>query len=77
VSEQTTQQGPLEELTSKLISVTEASQISGLTTGHLRKLLREGQIEGVKIGRNWLTTEEAVQDYLKQEIRPGPKPKHK
>ena len=77
MSEQTTEQGPLEELTSKLISVTEASQISGLTTGHLRKLLREGQIEGVKIGRNWLTTEEAVQDYLKQEIRPGPKPKQK
>ena len=77
MSKQTTEQGPLEELTSKLISVTEASQISGLTTGHLRKLLREGQIEGVKIGRNWLTTEEAVQDYLKQEIRPGPKPKQK
>jgi len=77
VSEQTTQRSPLGELTSKLISVTEASQISGLTTGHLRKLLREGQIEGVKIGRNWLTTEEAVRDYLKQEIRPGPKPKHK
>ena len=77
MSKQTTEQGPLEELTSKLISVTEASQISGLTTGHLRKLLREGQIEGVKIGRNWLTTEEAVRDYLKQEIRPGPKPKKK
>jgi excisionase family DNA binding protein len=77
VSEQTTQRGPLEELTSKLISVTKASQISGLTTGHLRKLLREGQIEGVKIGRNWLTTEEAVRDYLKQGIRPGPKPKKK
>ena len=77
MSEQTTQRSPLDELTSKLISVTEASQISGLTTGHLRKLLREGQIEGIKIGRNWLTTEEAVQDYLKQEIRPGPKPKQK
>jgi excisionase family DNA binding protein len=77
VSKQTTSRGPLEELTSKLISVTEASQISGLTTGHLRKLLREGQIEGVKIGRNWLTTEEAVRDYLKQDIRPGPKPKKK
>ena len=51
--------------------------MSGLTTGHLRKLLREGQIEGVKIGRNWLTTEEAVQEYLKQEIKPGPKPKQK
>ena len=74
---QTTQRGSLEEFASTLISVTEASRISGLSTSHLRKLLREGQIEGVKIGRNWLTTEEAVQDYLKQEIRPGPKPQKK
>ena len=65
------------DLTSNLISVTEASKLSGLTTGHLRKLLREGQIEGVKIGRNWLTTEEAIQQYLQQNIKPGPKPKQK
>jgi excisionase family DNA binding protein len=77
MSKQTASRGSLEELTSALISVTEASQISGLSTSQLRKLLREGQIEGVKIGRNWLTTEEAVQEYLKQEIRPGPKPKKK
>jgi excisionase family DNA binding protein len=77
VSEQNSSGGSLENLTSNLISVTEASRRSGLTTGHLRKLLREGQIEGVKIGRNWLTTEEAVQAYLQQEIKPGPKPKHK
>jgi excisionase family DNA binding protein len=67
----------LEDLTSRLISVTEASQISGLTTSFIRRLLREGRIEGVKIGRNWLTTEEAIQDYMSQERRPGPKPKGK
>jgi excisionase family DNA binding protein len=77
VSKRTTKRASLGDLTSKLISVMEASKMSGLTTGHLRKLLREGQIEGVKIGRNWLTTEEAVQEYLKQEIKPGPKPKQK
>ena len=77
MSKQTAKRGPLQDLTSNLISVTEASKISGLTTGHLRKLLREGQIEGVKIGRNWLTTAEAVQEYLQQEIKPGPKAKKK
>lgn len=77
MTDQTTARGSLHNLTSNLISVTEASKISGLTTGHLRKLLREGQIEGVKIGRNWLTTEEALQEYLQQEIKPGPKPKQK
>lgn len=75
MSEQTPKGGPLQDLTSSLISVTEASKLSGLTTGHLRKLLRDGQIEGVKVGRNWLTTEEALQIYLQQEIKPGPKPK--
>ena len=77
MSEECASRGSLVDLTSNLISVTEASELSGLTTGHLRKLLREGQIEGVKIGRNWLTTEEAIQQYLQQNIKPGPKPKQK
>ena len=75
MSKQTAKRGSLEELTSALISVTEASQISGLSPVHVRKLVRDGQIEGVKIGRNWLTTEEAVREYMKLELRPGPKPK--
>ena len=73
--DKTTKGDSIESLTSNLISVTEAAKISGLTTGHLRKLLREGQIEGVEVGRNWLTTEAALQQYLEQDIRPGPKPK--
>jgi len=71
--EKTSQRGPLEELASTLISVTEASQISGLTTSYIRRLLRQGIIEGVKISRNWLTTEEAIREYLGKERRPGPK----
>ncbi len=65
----------LEELASKFISVAEASKISGLSVSHIRKLLRDGDIQGVKIGRDWSTTEEAVREYLKQERRPGPKSK--
>jgi excisionase family DNA binding protein len=66
----------LESSTSKFISVTEASQISGLTTSFIRRLLRTGQIEGVKIGYSWLTTEEAIREYLSKERRRGPKPAH-
>jgi excisionase family DNA binding protein len=65
----------LRDLTSKLISVTEASRISGFTPVFIRLLIRRGEIEGVKIGRNWLTTREAVDVYLKKERHPGPKPK--
>jgi excisionase family DNA binding protein len=75
VPKQTQKRGSLENLTSELISVTEASRRSGLSVSHIRKLLSDGQIEGVKVGRNWLTTEEAIQEYLKQERRPGPKSK--
>ena len=75
MSEQTTNSGSLESLTAKLISVTRAAEISGLTTGYIRRLLRNGEIEGVKVGRNWLTTEETIRKYLDQERRPGPKPK--
>ena len=73
MSEQTTNGDSLEDLTSNLISVTRASEMSGLTTGFIRRLLRQGQIEGVKIGRNWLTTEKAMRKYLDQDRRPGPK----
>ena len=66
---------PLKDLTSKLISVTQASQISGLTVSYIRRLLRQGTIDGVKVGHNWLTTEKAVRQYLEKEHRPGPKPK--
>jgi len=77
MSNKTSNGDSLENLTSKLISVTRASEISGLTTSYIRRLLRDGQIEGVKIGRNWLTTEETIREYLKQDRRPGPKPGNK
>jgi len=55
--------------------VTEASRFSGFTPDFIRKLIRKGEIDGVKIGRNFLTTREAVQKYLDKERRPGPKPR--
>lgn len=74
MSDEATGQDSLEDLASQLISVTEAAEISGFTTGYVRRLLSEGKVEGVKIGRNWVTTEEAIREYMKQERRPGPKP---
>ena len=72
--EQTKARDPLDDLTSKLISVTRAAEISGLTPGYIRRLLRNEQLTGVKIGRDWFTTEEAIREYLVTERRPGPKP---
>jgi hypothetical protein len=59
---------------SDLISITEASEISGLTTRHIRYLAAKGEIWARKLGRNWFTTEESVRSYLARERKPGPKP---
>ena len=56
-----------------LISLEEAAKLSGLTADHLRRLVREGDLWGKKIGRNWVTTEYAVKEYLARDRRPGPK----
>ena len=59
----------------KLLSLAEAAEISGLSQGHLRLLSKQEKIWAVKIGRNWVTTREAIQEYLATNPRPGPKPK--
>jgi hypothetical protein len=57
----------------ELISTNEAASISGFSQEHIALLLRKGEIWGKKIGRNWVTTKRAVQEYLARDRRPGPK----
>lgn len=64
----------LDQVADKLISVTEASTLSSLTPSYIRRLLRNQRLAGVKVGRDWFTTEEALRTYLALDRRPGPKP---
>jgi excisionase family DNA binding protein len=57
------------------ITVAEAAHISGLSTGHIARLLRRGELEGWKPARDWLVSREAVVAYLRQERKPGPNPR--
>lgn len=57
----------------ELIPLSKAAEISGLSQSHLSLLLRNGEMWGTKIGRNWVTTEEAVRQYIARDRRPGPK----
>ena len=57
----------------ELISLSEAAELSGFTTRHLRHLAIHGEIWAKKLGRNWFTTVQAVQEYLARDRRPGPK----
>jgi excisionase family DNA binding protein len=58
-----------------LLSLNEAAELSGLSSSHLRLLVRQGEMWGRKLGRNWVTTEQAVREYLARDRRPGPKRK--
>ena len=56
-----------------LIPLSEASNICGLTSGHLNYLVRNNKLRGIKLGRNWFTTREALENYLKTNRKSGPK----
>jgi excisionase family DNA binding protein len=60
----------------ELISLKKAAEVSGLSQDHLRRLAEKGQIWAKKLGRNWVTTERAVREYLAHDRRPGRKKQH-
>jgi excisionase family DNA binding protein len=70
-NDENSQQSSLDDL----ISLREAAKISGLSHDHLRRLAGRGDLKAKKIGRDWVTTERAVREYLAQNRRPGPKSK--
>lgn len=57
----------------ELIPLNEAAKLSGLSHDHLRRLAGQGDIWAKKIGRNWVTTEAAVREYLARNRKTGPK----
>ena len=57
------------------ITVTQAAQLSGLTARQIQRLLKRGVIDGFRPGREWLVRPSAVMAYLRQERKPGRKPK--
>lgn len=55
------------------IPLSEAAQISGYSTGHLRYLIAKGLLLGWKLGRNYVTTQGALDAYLATSPKPGRK----
>ena len=58
-----------------LISLRQASEITGLTTNHLRLMISRDKLWAWKIDSLWVTTKEALEDYLHNREKPGRKPK--
>ena len=52
----------------QLISLKEAAKISGYSSDYVGQLIRSGKLEGKQVFSNvaWMTTEEAVQKYLRR-----------
>ncbi len=47
----------------ELIKLKEASAASGLSVGYLRAIAQSGRLRAKKIGREWLTTLSAIEEY--------------
>ena len=65
-------------LVSRHITVQAAAETTGYNIQYLRRILRSGQLQGVKIGQMWLIEMDALEEYLKyvettSDRRCGPK----
>lgn len=56
-----------------LLSTAEASTLAHLGREYIQRLLRQGRLEGVKLGHDWLVYEDSLQSFLAQPRKTGPK----
>jgi len=45
------------------VKVAEAARMLGFTMQHIRVLIRQGQLTGTKIGRDWLIARESLHEF--------------
>ncbi len=65
-------------LVERYISVQAAAELTGYNLQYLRRLLRSGKLEGIKIGQLWLIEMQSLETYIQQvettsDRRCGPK----
>src|SRR5687768_1131889 len=53
----------MQELNSQ-ISLSEAAKLSGYSVAHLRRLCVSGNLKAQKVGKAWLTTAQAVDEFI-------------
>ncbi|MGF1500062.1 MAG: helix-turn-helix domain-containing protein [Elainellaceae cyanobacterium] len=57
----------------ELITVSEASELSGYTPQHVRLLIRQGLINARRAGGIWLVEASSLREYIESAPKPGPK----
>ena len=48
----------------EFVTCQDAAQALGYTTQHVRRLVRHGKLEGLKIGRDWVISQVSVDEFL-------------
>lgn len=56
-----------------LLSTAEARDRAKVTQEYIQWLLRQGRLEGFKVGHDWLVFEDSLDAFLAQPRKPGPK----
>jgi len=51
----------------------QASDTYGLSDAHIRRLLEYGKVKGEKVGRDWVIRPSAMDRYMGNRPKPGPK----
>lgn len=67
--------GEISRSISDLISLLDASKLSSLSSTQVRRLVEKGKLWGIKIGRDWITTQKDIVEYMSQEHPRGRKKK--
>lgn len=49
---------------SEFITANEAAQYLGYEVQHVRRLLRQGKLDGEKVGRDWIVRRESIARYV-------------
>lgn len=58
-----------------LITVHEAAQVMGVTTGYVRRMARTGLLAGKRMGRDWFIEEAAARSWKRERAPRQPNPK--
>jgi excisionase family DNA binding protein len=61
----------MEETLHGLMTTKQASGHVNLTVSHIRRLLEQGKVRGVKTGRDWLVEVASLDHYVANYGRPG------
>ena len=56
---------------SRLISLSEAASLYGINPDHLRHLAQKRRLQAQKIGNIWVTTPDAVEEYIRSRKKRG------